>query len=490
MPRDNRIGGVLVLIPFVKKLVSRMAIAVVVTTILSAAGIAMVNSMIDSRFNNLKRKTVNVASDTGSSEPANFLLIGSDTREFVTTEKDKKSFTDEQGETGQRSDTMMIIHVDPKQKKTTVMAIPRDAVVDIPGIGRQKINASFNSELGGGPDKAIETIKVNFDITIHHFVEMDFDSFRQIVNALGSVNVYFPAPARDLKSGLDTKLEKGCIPLDGDEALSYVRSRYYEQYIDGKWQDDPTSNFGRIARQQEFMKRVATIAVKKSLADPLKGRDVSDAIIKNLQVDQNLKKDDIFKLMNAFNGIDPNDPTHVVFETLPVKSQFQNGSWNDIIQTSQAEPLLEVFRNLSSTKGGLDSVTTLPRPGAVKVRILNSSGRTGLAASVIGELQTIGFAPAGTGNATKKQVTEIHYTAANKEKAMLISKYIKGTLVEDSAIADADVVVMLGTDFTRVNKAPDLTSATTLKSASTTTTTVATDKPAINGVVQTSDCPA
>ena len=137
----------LALIPFAKKFFSRMVVAVLVTTLLSGFGIVAVTRMIDSRFDNLKRTEVNVAQDTGAGEPANFLLIGSDTRSFVSNDKDKQSFTDSDGETGQRSDTMMIIRVDPKAKRTLVMAIPRDLRVDIPGIGIQKINASFNQDL-------------------------------------------------------------------------------------------------------------------------------------------------------------------------------------------------------------------------------------------------------------------------------------------------------------------------------------------------------
>lgn len=470
-----------------------MAIAALCITVLSAGGIYVVNNMIDSRFSNLKRTQVKVADDTGSSQPANFLLIGSDTRSFVKSDEDKKKFVDAAGESGQRSDTMMIIHVDPKTKKTIVMAIPRDAVVDIPGIGRQKINASFNTALGGGPDKVVETIKSNFDIPIQHYVEIDFESFQQIVDALGSVNVYFPAPARDSnngknESGLDTHGKAGCLPLSGQMALSYVRSRYYQQSIDGKWQSDPTSNFGRIARQQEFMRRVAALAVKKSLADPLTGRKVADAVIKKLSVDQNFHKDDIFKLMNAFRGVDPNDPTHVQFETLPVKSVYQNRSWNDIIQTAEAEPMLEELRSFSTSNK--TETTTLPRTSTVKVRVLNASGRKGLAATALVDLQNEGFAPAGSGNASSRATTEIRYAVKSKAKAQLTAKYIGGTLIEDSSVSDADVVVMLGNDFTAVHSATGSPSITATSGSSTTTTVPSADT-ATNGVVDNAKgCPA
>ncbi len=464
-----------------------MLIAVVVITLLSGFGIGAVNRMIDSRITNLNRTNVNVAKDTGATEPANFLLIGSDTRSFVANEKDKQSFTDDQGESGQRSDTMMIIRVDPKAKRTLVMAIPRDLRVEIPGVGTQKINASFNKDLGGGPDKVIETIKYNFDIEIQHYVELDFDTFRNVVGALGTVNVYFPAPARDLKSGLDTNMQKGCIALDGESALAYVRSRYYQQYIDGKWQSDPTGNYGRIARQQEFMKRVAGVAVKKSLTDPLKGRDVSDSIIKNLQVDQELSKGDIYKLMNAFNGVDPNDPRHVSFLTLPVQPKTINGISYDILQVDEAEPLLAEFRNLQSGSTNEDS-TELPRASTVKVQVLNSTGTKGLAASVMQSLQDLDFATAGTGNATYRQTTEIRFSSNNRNKALAVAQYINGQLVLDDSITGADVTVIIGSDFDGVSQKPITT--TSIAQSNAPTTTVSKTQANKSGIDDSVNCPA
>ena len=117
----------------------------VICIIFSAIGIVSVNAVINARFDNIKQVTANVAPDTGMTKPANFLLIGSDTRAFVKTDEDKKKFVDAQGEEGQRSDTMMIIHVDPKAHKAFIMAIPRDTVVNIPGIGKTKINAAYNT---------------------------------------------------------------------------------------------------------------------------------------------------------------------------------------------------------------------------------------------------------------------------------------------------------------------------------------------------------
>src|SRR5207247_8677250 len=121
----------------------------------------------------------------------------------------------------------------------------RARVERIPGIGHAKINAAFNA----GPQRVIETIENDFDIPISHYLEVDFAGFRKMVNAIGTIPIYFSAPARDTKSGLAVN-QAGCQHLTGDQALAYVRSRYYESLVNGKGTPDPSSDLGRIRRQQ------------------------------------------------------------------------------------------------------------------------------------------------------------------------------------------------------------------------------------------------
>ena len=472
----------LTFIPAFRRFVKRLTIALVICIVLSGIGISAVNGMINSRFAGINRKDVEVAPDTGKGEPANFLLIGSDTRAFVKTAEDKKKFVDAQGEEGQRSDTMMIIHVDPKNKKTIIMAIPRDTLVQIPGIGKTKINAAYNTDLGGGVNKLIETIDVNFGVPIHHYVNMDFQSFQEIVKALGPVNVWFENPARDAKSGLNTQGKAGCIALDGPNALSYVRSRYYQELKNGKWVEDPSSGVGRIKRQQDFMKRVATIAVRESFADPLAGSDAVDGVLKNIEVDQNFNKSAIFKLANAFKNVDPSDTEHVIFETLPVESKYQNGSWNDVIKQDEAEVMLEDLRSFSSTKDDEEDIPkNLPAANTVNLRTINTTNQKGLAATVDTNLKAKGFLSAGTSNAANKAKSEIHYKKASKSKAQLVATFVNAKLVEDNEIVDADVVLYLGSDFTGLkdaSKASNTTQPTTTEAGITTTGQATTKKDA------------
>ena len=294
---------------------SRFAIALVVAIISMAGAIVSVNYVIDTKLDSVAR--VNVTTADGSAKGGNYLVIGSDTRAFIANTADKKAFGGDEG--GQRSDTMMVVHVEPNAKRTLVVSFPRDLWVDIPGVGMSKINAAFNS----GPDTVIATMKKNFGIDINHFVEVDFKSFQGIVDAIGSVPVYLPYPARDEKTGLYVPVA-GCVSLNGKAALAYARSRGMQYYSlpKARWyKADAVPDIDRIKRQQEFLRRLVGVAVAQSLDDPVTANDVAGEVLKNLTIDDGLSKSDIFALIDAFRSVNPNDSSALEFETLP----WENG---------------------------------------------------------------------------------------------------------------------------------------------------------------------
>ncbi len=131
--------------------------------------------------------------DTSVLEPGgNYLLVGSDSRSFVATPQDAQRFGSKT-QSGQRSDTIMVAHIDGGKGTGFLVSFPRDLWVDIPRIGHAKINAAFNA----GPQRLIETIEQDFDVPISHYLEVDFSGFRKIVDAIGAIPISFPAPARD-----------------------------------------------------------------------------------------------------------------------------------------------------------------------------------------------------------------------------------------------------------------------------------------------------
>ncbi len=254
----------------------RYLISLVVATSLVVAGVALVNRGIDERVQKIPRVKLVLA--TPPPQGANYLIIGSDTRKFAGESGDVQGFgdpTNDPSVQGQRSDTLMVAHVEPGSQRTVVVSFPRDLWVTIPGHeGMYKINAAYDF---GGPQLVIDTLKANFDIDINHYLEVDFKSFQAIVEAIGYVKVYFPYPARDQETGVNA-LAAGCFPLDGQAALAYVRSRSLEYYIDGQWvydgQDAP--DLHRIQRQQAFIRKLTGLAIEKSLGDPLLAVDIAD----------------------------------------------------------------------------------------------------------------------------------------------------------------------------------------------------------------------
>src|SRR5439155_3649909 len=233
------------------------------------------------------------------------------------TSGEKGAFGDASAEGGQRSDTLMVAHVEPAAKRTFVLSFPRDLLVNIPGTaGKQKIKAAYDI---GGAQTIIDTLKANFDIDMNHYLEVDFKSFRAIVDAIGTVPVYFPYPARDELSGLNVAFG-GCDQLDGTAALQYVRSRYLEFLENGRWtyvgQDAP--DLYRIARQQQFIRELVGIAVNRSLGDPSVAVDVSDRVLQYLKADQNLSRGDVNALIRSFRTVDANNTSSLDMETVPV----------------------------------------------------------------------------------------------------------------------------------------------------------------------------
>ena len=125
----------------------------------------------------------------------------------------------------------------------------------IPGHGTAKINAAFAF---GGPQLAITTIEQNFDIPISHYLEVDFAGFRDIVERDRQRADLLPDARARHQHRARRSTAAGCHNLSGEEALAYVRSRYYQyQTADGEWHSDPTSDLGRIHRQQYFMRSLA-----------------------------------------------------------------------------------------------------------------------------------------------------------------------------------------------------------------------------------------
>jgi len=464
--------------------VGRFAIALVAVSSLTASGIGGAYWIANDKVDDIPDAKIPdgvLDRRANKGDAANFLIIGSDTRAFVDNARDAESFGDAATQSGQRSDTIMIAHVDPSTKSGLLVSFPRDLWVDIPGGHGAKINSAFND----GPAKVIETIQANFDVPIHHYLEVDFAGFKEIVDAIGTVPIFFPTPARDAKTGLSVPLG-GCAKLSGDQALAYVRSRYYEWYDveQSRWRTDPTSDFGRIRRQQYFMRSIAKAAIDKGGRNPVTAYRLLDEVVKHLVKDPALGLSDLQALANTFSNV---DPAVVEMVTVPTARAFHGKADALDLVEGEAAPLFERLRSFGpaveapdeSPPAGLD-------PADVRVQVQNGSGVPGIAGDTLTALKAAGFVgvePPVDADRLDHEVSEIRYAPGAEGSARLVKAYLAGSgkLVRlDVAPEGADVVLVVGSDFTGVY-APG-TAPTTTTVVSTTSTTLAANPGTLPGV--------
>src|SRR6476646_6452051 len=174
----------------------------------------------------------------GSNEPRNYLIIGSDSRDNVDpNDPNAGAFLGPGEPAGKRSDTILLVRIDPVAGTVNMLSFPRDLWIPIADTGQ---NDRINSAYGRGRQVLVDTIRKDFGVEINNYIEVDFSGFKGLVQNVGGVPMYFDTPMRDDNTGLDVE-QSGCVTLDADQALAFVRSRHLE-FKDGRgrWESDPT----------------------------------------------------------------------------------------------------------------------------------------------------------------------------------------------------------------------------------------------------------
>jgi LCP family protein required for cell wall assembly len=400
----------------------------------------------------------------------NVLLVGSDSRENTTGWVADAVGKGDEGTAGQRSDTIMVLHIDPTQQRAAIMSIPRDLYVPIPGNGKDKVNASFSL---GGPTLLIQTIREALGIDINHYVEVDFGGVERIVNAIGGIKVYADYPAKDDNTGLDIP-EAGCNELDGYQALAYVRSRFYQTWENGRWVAGSNSDIDRIARQQDFIRRMMRKAVSSGLSNPLTLNRLIGIGVDNVRVDQQMSTKDITTVAKRFRNIDPET---VDMLTLPTTEGFAGDASVVYLDATQAQQYIDRLNGVVPPP----STTTPPgvRPADVAVKVLNGNGGDASASTAAAALGQAGYKVTFTGNALSYDYpkTIVQYAPGQQAKASLLSSSLAAgaKVEEDKTLVGADLALVLGLDYTglRANAttAPTTGTPTTVASTGSSVTT-------------------
>ncbi len=291
---------------------------------------------LGARLDELPRVDVGGAlADPGGAR--NILLVGSDSRAGADPDSpDFGSMGDEGDVSGQRSDTLMVLRVGAGTP-ARLLSVPRDLWVEIAGTGRkQRINTAYAK----GPDVVVRTVQQALGIPVHHYVEIDFQAFKRLVDAVGGVDVWFDQPVRDANTGLAIAAP-GCHRLDGVEALAFARARHLE-YLDGdRWRRDGTGDLGRMARQQYFVRRSVQAALESGSRNPLALDELLDAMTGGVRLDGSLSRRDLLELAVRFRSL---DPAGLGTATVPADPAVINGNAVLVLDAEAAAPVLAPFR--------------------------------------------------------------------------------------------------------------------------------------------------
>jgi LCP family protein required for cell wall assembly len=368
-------------------------------------------------------------------KPFNALLIGSDNRGDLTPEEQELLGARAVG--GDRADTLILAHVDPATNRVVMVQFPRDLYVPLYGGGTNKIN----SALLGGPNDLIRTVKQMTGLKIHHYVQVNIAGFRDIVDAIGGVEICITEPIPfDPQTGIEvTEEEVGLVKFDGDRALRFVRSRNF-----------PTGDFERIQNQQKFVSAALNKATSSgTLFQPQRILRLMDVAGKNLKTDLSpLALRGFLDRLRAF------DPQTYEAYTVPNLGTTTNEAGSVVLPDEEAMDILWDAIDANESPAEADGVPDI-EPSTVRVAVYNGTFVEGVASTVAEGLRAATESPDGSveivevanaDRATYKK-TVIRYQPEAKHLAELVAAAMpQAELLEGQTKRGTDVAVVVGED--------------------------------------------
>jgi LCP family protein required for cell wall assembly len=367
-------------------------------------------------------------------EPFNVLLVGSDSRTGLTEEEQFDFGAAEVG--GERADTLILAHVDPATDHVTMVQFPRDLYVPIAGGGSNKINTA----LEGGVRGLIKTVEQLTHLRIHDFAKVNIAGFRDLVDAIGGVELCMTEPLPfDPATGIEITEEEvpGMVHFDGERALRFVRSRRF-----------PTGDFERIQNQQRFVSAaINKITSSETLLHPGRILKLVDAAGKHLRASL-----DPFQLKNLADRLKNFDPEHYEAYTAPNLGVASNEAGSVVLPDPPTMQLLFGAIKKNQSPAEADGVPNV-EPSTIRVGVYNGSFIDGAASAVAEELQAatdIGAGPvnvvevANAGRLNHKTTT-IVYTPETLQMAELLQAALPDAeMQEGKTRRGTDVAVIVG----------------------------------------------
>ena len=367
-------------------------------------------------------------------ELRNVLVVGSDSREGLSGKDRRQLGTGDFA--GVRTDTIMLIQLDPERNGAAMLSFPRDLLVERCDGTQGRINGAF--EIGrtngmGGPTCLVRTVQNLTGIPVHHYAQVDFQGFVDVVDTLGGVTLYLKDPIKDADAHVD--LPAGCVTLDGADALGFVRVRKID------------SDFGRIARQQRFIREIVEQVTSASVALNIpKLFALVEAGAKAVDTDRSLSLGVMRKIAFSFRDISSDQ---IDTRTVPGFNRVIDGAAYVVPDPEAAEPLFAAFREgvAAPAELGTEGPADVKIADVPPLTVLNAAGTGGLAGMAAEALRVQGFDISATGNADMQDLvyTRILHPRDRREEAELIAEYFPGArLIRDDLAAG--FTIELGTD--------------------------------------------
>lgn len=375
-------------------------------------------------------------------EPRNFLLVGVDS---VASLPDDHPLRQTRAASLLLSDTLMLLRVDPDSGQASVLSIPRDLWVPIGGDGGRegKINSALSLS---GKDGLVTTIQDYLDVPIHHYVQVDFNGFLELIEVLDGMEVFVEYPLRDSKAQLDIAAT-GCITLTPEQSLGYVRSRTLQAQIDGTWQRvDQRSDLGRIERQQDFLVLALKRAFDRGVRNPSTLQSLVDDVFGGgfVGLDDRLTIEQVLQLGRDFQDFNADSLDR---HSLPVELDSVGEQSIVRLVEGRAEDVLDIFRGVGASDGT-----------SARVAVLNGTGSPGVAATVGGELDLLGFRVGEEGDAESfdYQRTTLRFDPSQREAAEELLSWVASgaALAERSEDSGGRLELIIGLDWAGLRDTP------------------------------------
>jgi LCP family protein required for cell wall assembly len=365
----------------------------------------------------------------------NILLVGDDHRPAGASAAELAQLGTTQDGGGSNTDTMMILHIPADGNSATVISLPRDSWVSIPGHGKDKLNAAFalgggaNGDPAGGARLLIQTVQNLTGLTINHWVRVSLLGFYNIAQALGPIQVCLNHAVNDPYSQAD--FPAGVSTLNAHQALAFVRQRH----------GLPRGDLDRVVRQQYFLSVEAHKFLSAgTLLNPAKLSRVLDAVSSSLETDPGLNFLTLAAQLRGLTGGKIHSATIPISGTPTI---YVRGRAVSVVQVDMAA--MAAFTQ--SLLGGASTYdkATAAKPSTVHVSVLNGGRMNGAAGQATQTLRQAGFITGAPGNAATTAATVIQYPPGQQSQAKAVAAHLPGATDEQTATVSS-VTVILGTD--------------------------------------------